>query len=96
MHYLYTLRAPVKDCLPRNPEIVDSFHKKLDEIMHPVIEFGIVMQSGISETWSSPPITDISLGDELNIQLESPPAEDASTIEMRKDSHIDLLDMPLL
>ena len=34
-----------QDCLPRNPEIVDSFHKKLDEIMHPVIEeFGIVMQ----------------------------------------------------
>ena len=67
-----------QDCLLHNPEKVDSFHKKLDEILHPVIEeFGITMQSSTSETWSSPPITDISLGDELNIQLESPPAKDA-------------------
>ena len=86
-----------QDCLLRNPEKVDSFHKKLDEILHPVIEeFGITMQSSTSETWSSPPITDISLGAELNIQLESPPPEDVPTIETRKDSHIDLLDMPLL
>ena len=59
-----------QDCLLHNPEKVDSFHKKLDEILHLVIEeFGITMQSSTSETWSSPPITDISLGVELNIQL---------------------------
>ena len=82
-------------CLLLNPKKVDSFHKKLDEILHPVIEeLGITVQSSTSETWSSPPITDICQGDELNIQLAIPPVEDTPTIETGKDSLI--LYMPLL
>ena len=76
---------------------MDSFHRKLDKILHPATEeYGITMQSSTNDIRSGPPITDISLGDEFNIQLESPPADDAPTIERGKNSHIDLLDMPLL
>lgn len=67
----------------QNSEKVDSFHKKLDEIQHPITEeLGITVQPSTSETWSSPPVKDICLGDELNIQLMSPPMENTPTIHL--------------